>query len=62
MYEEKKTDSKNPKNFKPQNPVDAFGEKKKEVVVNKENINPVLKEKKESGIRQNKKPNPTAYK
>lgn len=52
----------NPKNFKPQKPEDAFGEKQKNAIVNKEATKPVHKKEKTVGAKQNKKPNPTAMK
>ena len=52
----------NPKNFKPQKPEDAFGEKMKNAIVNKDESKPVHKKKKSVGAKQNKKPNPTAMK
>ncbi len=52
----------NPKNFKPQDPVDAFGEKKKDTIVNKKVPSAVIKKDKNVGVKQNKKTNPTAMK
>jgi len=53
---------KNPKNFKPQKAEDSFGEKKKDVIVNKSIPNPESKDDEEPEAQPNKKTEPKAYK